>query len=113
MKILPPTMRNKKRYLAIKVESEEEIKRGELIKSIWNEAIALYGDYGTAKIGLWIHDYDGKYGIIECDNNSTDKIEKIMSQVYFVNNKKTRIHVLGYSGTINKVKKKFIQRKNE
>ncbi|PTD93844.1 hypothetical protein C9439_05535 [archaeon SCG-AAA382B04] len=110
LKNLPPSMKNKKRYIAIKLEVEESLSRNEFVKGIWNNAISLIGDYGVAKTGLWVHDFDGKFAIIECNHKKTKKISSILSAIYEIENKKVRIDKLGESGTIKKLKKKFIQK---
>lgn len=113
MKTLPPTLRNKKRYIAIRVFTEKKIDRKELVHGIWNNTISLFGDYGAAKTGLWVHDFDGEYAIIECHHQYRNEIEQILSITHFINEKRTKIEILGVSGTINKVKKKFIQTEEE
>lgn len=106
-------MKNKKRYLAIEIDCEEKLTRNQFIKGIWNNAISLIGDYGVSKTDLWIHDYDGKYAIIECKKDKINLICQIISTTYKINNNKTKLNILGISGTIKKVKKKFIQKKEE
>lgn len=106
-------MRNKKRYVGIRIECEKNLKRKEIVRGLWNNMLDLLGDLEAAKTGFWVHNYDGKNAIVECDHDKIDLITQALSVVYEIENKKTRVEVLGISGTIKKVKKKFIQKKEE
>ena len=52
LKILPPTLREKKRYIAFNLYSETKIKRDEIITFLWNNLINIYGEIESSKINL-------------------------------------------------------------
>ena len=54
LKILPPTLREKKRYIAFNLYSETKIKRDEIITFLWNNLINIYGEIESSKINLWL-----------------------------------------------------------
>lgn len=48
MKILPPTLRDKKRYLAFELVSDHPVARNDLIREIFSCASYLVGDMGSS-----------------------------------------------------------------
>ena len=56
LKILPPTLREKKRYVGLKMYSEENLKKEEIFSILWNSIINIYGEIESSKINLWIVD---------------------------------------------------------
>jgi len=44
LKILPPTLREKKRYIGLKMYSEENLKKEEIFNILWNSIINIYGE---------------------------------------------------------------------
>jgi ribonuclease P/MRP protein subunit POP5 len=54
LKILPPTLRTKNRYLALDIKSEFELNKDELVLAIWDACIRFYGEYETSNFNLWL-----------------------------------------------------------
>ncbi len=109
MKTLP-TLRDKKRYMAFEVNSEEIITRQELIKEIYNSVRSLFGDVGASEINFGLMSYDGKYGIIRCAKEKTGETRAMLACVNKIRGLRISILVLGISGTIKGATEKFIQK---
>lgn len=54
LKILPPTLRPKNRYLVLDIKSEVEFTKDELILAIWDACIRFYGECETSNFNLWL-----------------------------------------------------------
>jgi len=54
LKILPPTLRRKSRYLALDIKSESEFSKNELVSAIWDGCIRFYGEVETSNFNLWL-----------------------------------------------------------
>jgi len=54
LKILPPTLRPKNRYLILDIKSESEIDKNELVSLIWDACIRFSGERDTSNFNLWL-----------------------------------------------------------
>ncbi|ATZ60641.1 MAG: Rpp14/Pop5 family protein [Methanosarcinales archaeon Met12] len=110
MKILPSSLRERKRYLAFEVTSTGEVNRRELIDELWAAARSLIGDVGTSQCDLWLLDFDGRFGILRCARDKTATARAVLAIIDRVGKIRVGIAVLGTSGTIKSATEKFIQR---
>ncbi len=108
-----PSLREKKRYILLSVKSEKKLKRKDLVRSIWNCGISMVGDVGIAETGLWVMDFNGDYLLVRCNHTSVEEIKGILASLTNVSGDKIRLDILGVSGTINKLKKRFIQQEEK
>lgn len=109
MKTLP-TLRDKKRYMAFEVMSEQKITRQELIKEILNSMISLFGDAGASEINPRLISYGEGYGIIRCSRGKTEETRAVLACINNNHGIRVSISVLGISGTIKGATEKFIQK---
>ncbi|MDW7775385.1 MAG: Rpp14/Pop5 family protein [Methanosarcinales archaeon] len=108
MKILPPTLRESKRYLAFSLASEDEISRRELIYELNNAATALVGDVGSSELGMRLLAFDECSGIMQCAANKVWEVRGIMASVSSVKGVRVRIKVLGVSGTVRATTQNYL-----
>ncbi len=108
MKTLP-TLREKKRYLAFEVMSEQPFTRSDLSLEIFNSICSLFGDTGTSEINAVLLSYDGKYGIVRCERDKTTEIRAGLACINRIRGSRVSILVLGISGTVKGAMEKFIQ----
>lgn len=115
LKILPPTLRQKKRYIALKLFSENEFSKDECIQILWNSALNTFGEIESSRINLWLIDFQEvdnpvrfEYNIIVRCNRGYEK-KAIMGFYTITNFRKNQItiHPLSTSGTIKSLKDKF------
>ena len=112
LKILPPTLREKKRYVGLKMYSEENLKKEEIFSILWNSIINIYGEIESSKINLWIVDtqkVDNKkrnqYNIIvKCQRGYEKELITAFNTIY---KNRIVIHTIGTSGTIKSLNKKY------
>ncbi|HDN68392.1 ribonuclease P [ANME-1 cluster archaeon ex4572_4] len=107
---LPPTLRERKRYLVFEVRSEwrgerEEEKR-EVLREIWNSVYSLHGEVGASESNIWLINYAAGVGILRCAHNRVEEVRAALACVHSLNDAaKVGIRVLGVSGTIKGAKR--------
>ena len=107
MKILPSSLREKKRYIVFEILSDREMVKQDLIRAIWNSAYSLYGDVGTSKIGLWLLNFDGKRGVVRCTRDKTEEVRALLSAINSLDERQVAISVIRVCGTIKGTKRFF------
>jgi len=108
MLYMPPTLRERRRYIVFEVMSEREIDKRELLKEIWNSVYSLYGDVGASKSKIWLIGYDEKKGtdigigrgILRCAHDKVEEVRAALACIHSVNDARVGIRVIGISGTI-------------
>jgi ribonuclease P/MRP protein subunit POP5 len=124
LKILPPTLRDKKRYIAFEVTSQGSLGRDDIISMILDASLYLYGACGAGKFDLWvvklwrcktdknspkgINEY-GMKGILRCRREEIDSVMAIIPTITNFRGKPVVFHTLGISGTIKSAIKNFIK----
>ncbi|MBU4266488.1 MAG: hypothetical protein L6243_04090 [Candidatus Altiarchaeales archaeon] len=110
LKPIPPTQRERNRYLAFEAISDSPLKRDEIIRAIQNSCLNFLGELGTSKTGLWLMDWDAKTkkGILKVTHKTVDEVRASMALVKEINRQSCIIRVLGVSGTVKKAREKFI-----
>jgi len=108
MKTLP-TLREKKRYVAFEINSEQKINRQDLVREIMNSIISVFGDRGASEINPALMSYEGRYGILRCTRDKTEETRIGLACINNIRGIRVSILVLGISGTIKGATEKFIQ----
>lgn len=75
LKTIPLSMRGKKRYLSIKIVSEQSLTRKEFEQAFLENYLSMYGSYGLGKARIQVKDYDSRkgLGIVRCALEEADK----------------------------------------
>ncbi|NMX21289.1 hypothetical protein C5S30_02390 [ANME-1 cluster archaeon GoMg4] len=110
--ILPPSLRERRRYLLFEVLCEREIDKRELLKEIWNSLYSLYGDVGASESKVWLIEYHkredansssgggGGVGILRCAHNKVEEVRASLACIHSINDARIGIRVIKISGTI-------------
>lgn len=108
LKILPSSLRKRKRYVAFKVISEEPIIYSDLEAAILNSFLTLYGEAGVSKIepkiikDLW--DKKQQITVIRCNHKEVPKTITALGAISRLGDSRATIKILKVSGTIKKIK---------
>jgi ribonuclease P/MRP protein subunit POP5 len=108
MKVLPPTMRENKRYLAFELIAEDNVSREELIREIFSASGSLLGDLGSSECNIWLFAFDDLKGIISCDREHVSQTRAALATITSVKGKRASFHILGVSGTVLGATKKYL-----
>ena len=110
-KTLPPTLRDKQRYIAFQVIGERAFKKDEIKRAIWDASLKTLGELGTAKAKVWFIKFDEKSqtGILRCDRKYVEEMRFALTMLTQINGSKAIVRTLGVSGTIKRLKMKFLK----
>ena len=108
MTLLPPTLRGKKRYIAFRVHSDAPVKRDEVVGAIWHTVLSFLGEREASNLNLWIKDFDNQQGFLVCSHKKTGEVIGCLTLVDEISHRKASIQVLGISGTLKALKRKFL-----
>jgi ribonuclease P/MRP protein subunit POP5 len=106
IKSLLPSLKERKRYLAIKIEPIQ----GAIIRNPTEEIVQkiknLLGVFDSAEAGLMYLDYDNKNNIsfIRCSASSLDKVRASLLFIDEIGTQKVILKSLKVSGMVDKVK---------
>ena len=100
LKSLLPSLREKKRYVAFEVLSEDNTPKDTIKKLINESCLSYLGELNTAKAGIMFLDdvYKNNKGIIKTSVKSVNELKACLSLI-----KEKQIRSLVTSGMINKV----------
>lgn len=115
LKILPPTLREKKRYIAFNLYSEDLITKEEMPNLLWNSIVNLYGEIESSKINLWLINYKHIQNsnrnqcrcIIKCRRGYEKEMITALNNITQYKKNRVVIHTLGTSGTIKTLDDKY------
>ena len=112
MKILPPTLREKKRYISFQVISEDPIEYSDLEAAIWNTMLDFLGEYGVSKTSVWLMkdlwNMDYQIGVISCNNKSVQEVVATLGLIDRLGDIRVSFKIGRVSGTIKGTKQKSI-----
>jgi RNase P/RNase MRP subunit POP5 len=94
--------RLKRRYLALRVDSDFAPSDRELIDTVWGVVTRLYGEVGASRASLVLIDYDTqkKLAILRCNLSVINEVRTALATIISIADKAAAVHVLAVSGTI-------------
>lgn len=110
-KHLPPTLKERKRYIAFQIIAESKIETADVFNTLWHALLNFLGEFGVAESGIWIsklnYNETKQLGIIKCNHISVEHVRASLSLIQRIGDSRAIVKVLGVSGTIKAAKKKF------
>ncbi len=104
LKILPPTLREKDRYIAFQVISDEPITYADLEAAIWNQLLDFYGEYGISRTSMWLiknlYNDREQIGVIRCNNKSVSQVIAGLGLISRLGDIRIIFKILKVSGSI-------------
>ena len=99
----------RRRYLALKIDSDETFNSREFMDAVWDAVLRLYGEYGASRTGLALIDYDAerKLVILRTVHTTVDVVRAALASITRIGDKLVAIHVLTVSGTIKTLSEKI------
>jgi ribonuclease P/MRP protein subunit POP5 len=113
MKILPPTLRESKRYIAFSLVAEDALTRNDLLNEVMYSAASLLGDVGSSVLGLRLLSFENNRGIIKCTADRVWESRAILACVSSIRGTRVRISILGVSGTVLAATEKYLLTQNK
>ncbi len=109
LKTLPPTLREKKRYISFKIMYPKILSRNEVVNLIRNAVIDYYGIWGISKSNPWLIDYNHPKGLLRINRSEVDFVKSALITVKEHKNNPINIVILGVSGSIKKSRIKYLK----
>jgi len=100
--------REKRRYLALRVVSQQPIDEGTLLNAVKDSVRRLFGEYGASKTNLKMISYipEKRQFVIRCSHTMLEKVRASIASIIEINDKPITIYVVGVSGTLKALSKK-------
>ncbi|NJF25620.1 ribonuclease P protein component 2 [Thermococcus sp. Bubb.Bath] len=109
-KYLPPTLRDKNRYIAFQVIGERPFKKDEIKKAVWDASLSALGYLGSARAKPWFIKFDegSQTGVVRVDGKHVEELRFALAMLTEINGSRVIFRTLGVSGTIKRLKRKFL-----
>ncbi|MFZ3076864.1 MAG: Rpp14/Pop5 family protein [Candidatus Aenigmatarchaeota archaeon] len=111
-KFLPATLREKNRYVAYQVISEQKLLFSDLNSALWNSILNFLGELDSAKMRVWImkdtYDDAKQTGTIKCAHDYVEHVRSALILIQRIGDVRVAIKILGVSGTMKGARTKFL-----
>ena len=99
----------RRRYLALKIDSEEQLEPSMVSDAIWNALLRLFGEVGASQSGLYTvrSDKESNFIVLRCSHKALPMVKASLAAVTNVEGKRAVIHVLRVSGTLKALSRKI------
>ncbi|MBI2971578.1 MAG: ribonuclease P protein component 2 [Candidatus Aenigmarchaeota archaeon] len=115
-KILPPTLRAKKRYIVFEAISESPIQYNDLVNALWSSLLAFLGELETSEAKLWIiqnlYDEKTQRGVIKCKHNYVEHLRAVLALITVIGETRAALKIHGVTGTIKSARTKYLAPKD-
>jgi ribonuclease P/MRP protein subunit POP5 len=103
-----PSLKERKRYIAFKVISQEPINYSNLEAAIWNTALEFLGEEGVSKTSMWLvknlYNEKEQVGVIKCNSKATQAVIACLGLIQRLGDIRVILKILKVSGTIKGLK---------
>jgi ribonuclease P/MRP protein subunit POP5 len=108
LKLVMPTLREKERYIAFQIISEDRINYEDFESSIWGTMMSFFGEYGSSKSSMWLiknlYDEEKQIGVIRCNHESVAEVLTMLGLIERLGDTRIIVKILKVSGTIKGLK---------
>ena len=112
-KILPSSMRDRERYLAFQLISEQDVLLQDMNNTIWHSILNFLGELETSKARIKLikdcYDEKRRLGIIRCSHEYVENVRASLALIQRIGDMRVIFKVLGVSGSIKVTKMKFFE----
>jgi ribonuclease P/MRP protein subunit POP5 len=100
--------RERRRYLALEVQSEEPLNGRLVMGAVEASVHRFFGEYGASQANLKLIKYipENSQLVIRCSHKALEQVMAAIASTIEINGKTAAIHVVGVSGTLKALSKK-------
>jgi len=100
----------RRRYLALRVVSEQHVNERAVMDAVWNAVLELFGEYGASQTNVSLIEYEPQrnYAVVRCSHTALERVRASVASVTEIDGKPAVIHVIGVSGTLKALRKKAL-----
>jgi len=98
----------RRRYLALKIDSEESLEHKAVSDAIWSAVLRLFGEVGASQAGLFMVRSDTQKGhiVLRCWHKALPMVRAAIASITIIGGKPAAVHVLRVSGTLKALSRK-------
>ncbi|MBE0512272.1 hypothetical protein IBX38_04400 [Candidatus Bathyarchaeota archaeon] len=102
--------RMRRRYLALRVVSEQRVTERAVMGAVWNAVLELFGEYGASQTNVSLIEYDPQrnYAVVRCSHTALERARASVASITEIDGKPAVIRVIGVSGTLKALRKKAL-----
>ena len=102
--------RVRRRYLTLKVVSEQPVNERDVMDAVWNAVLKLFGEYGASQANLSLMEADPQrnFVVVRCSHTALEMVRASIASITEINGKPAVIRVIGVSGTLRALRKKAL-----
>jgi len=106
LKPLPPTLRERSRYVVLEFSGEGSFSKKDAGRELWSSVLRFLGELGASELNLWIIDWDKKNntGIFKVRHNTLDDFRASIALIRDINGVRVIPRILSVSGTLKKAR---------
>ena len=100
--------REKRRYLAIKVEGNPAPTEQNVLDAVYASVLRLFGEYGASQTNLKMikHVPEKNQFVVRCSHKMLEQVRAAIVSTTALDGKTATFHVVGVSGTLKALAKK-------
>ncbi len=111
LNLLPPTMREKQRYIVIRIISDAPVPYTDFTKALQKLCTQLFGEVTTATMKLWVikNLYDAENGkaVVKVQHGYVEMLRFCISMVRHIEKQPVVLAVEGVTGTVKSAQNKY------
>ena len=102
--------RVRRRYLALRVVSEQHLDERDVMDAVWKAVFKLFGEYGASRTNVSLIKYDPQrnYAVVRCSHTALERVRASIASITEIDGKPAVIRVIGVSGTLRALRKKVL-----
>ena len=102
--------RVRRRYLALRVVSEQHLDERDVMDAVWKAVFELFGEYGASRTNVSLMEYDPQrnYAVVRCSHTALERVRASIASITDIDGKPAVIRVIGVSGTLRALRKKAL-----
>jgi RNase P/RNase MRP subunit POP5 len=99
------------RYLAIKILSEQRFSKWDVVNTIQDAVIQLFGEYGASQANIYLVDYDAEknLAVLRCSHKYVEMARAAIASLTKMGDHTVTLHVLGVSGTLRALRRRILE----
>jgi ribonuclease P/MRP protein subunit POP5 len=110
MKVISPTLKERKRYILFKIHSDNKINKETALRQCTEACLRFLGEFGCAEAGVQMlpetWDKEKQTGIIKTSHKWVDQTKSALMLIKNIDGQKATVSTVLTSGSINNLKKK-------
>jgi len=102
--------RVRRRYLALRVVSEQHVDERDVMDAVWKAVFELFGEYGASRTNVSLIEYDPQrnYAVVRCSHTALERLRASIASITDIDGEPAVIRVIGVSGTLRALRKKAL-----